>query len=117
MQRSIFVDWEEDFDGDRRRRRLADKTNMKRYPESSWNRCYIDDVHVDCETGEPIPFMNLWLLTGIIGGTVALTLIILYWMATAKCEKKFKFARICKSCKKERNAKCCGRHVHSSDSN
>ena len=95
MQHSNFIDWSEDFDNVGRELRSKSRTS------SSWSStCFINGEEVDCETGEPKENAPAWLVAVIIGVIVVLVAVILVCVATKKCKKKFKCARIAKCCKK-----------------
>ena len=103
MQNNI-IDWSEAFDGVGR---------MLKKKRTSKSKCYDEnDYEVECES------LPGWVVGIIIGVIIIIVAIILVCVATKKCKKKFKCARIIKCCKKNASAeaKCCGQNIHSSDS-
>ena len=87
MQNNL-IDWSEAFDGVGRMLKSTRKRNT--------TRCYDDDGYeVSCSDSVPG-----WVAGLIIGVIVIVVAIILVCVATKKCKKKFKCARIVKCCKK-----------------
>ena len=110
-----FIDWTEDFDGVGRELKSS---NSYSYTSTS-RRCYnFDGEEVDCRTGEVKEDAPAWLVAVIIVVIALIVAIILVCVATKKCKKKWKCARIIKCCKRNATAEaeCCGQKIHSSDS-
>ena len=92
MQNNI-IDWSEDFD-------VVGRMLATRKSRSSNVNCYDEnDVKVDCSDSVPG-----WVVGVAIGVILIIVGIILVCVATKKCKKKFKCARIVKCCKKNAGA-------------
>ena len=90
MQNNI-IDWSEDFDGVGRMLRSSRR--------SSGSSCTVNGEPVDCDDAVPG-----WVVGVAIGVILIIVGIILVCVATKKCKKKFKCARIIKCCKKNASA-------------
>ena len=103
MAHNNNIDWSEGFDGFGRK-----LDEIYRKSSDSWSKCYKDEVWVDCESGEPVYIFPEWAIWTIIGVPCGIAIIIMWIIATKKCKKSFKWARLIKCCKKnDKDAMCC----------